>query len=183
MEKCDSQPRRCEGPQADMPLRPFLYRKDLRMAATERKAQTPRWTTASREAFLARLAETSNVSASARAAGMPVSSVYALRRKSPEFRIAWGHSLAEGYARLEASLLETALKKARGAVDPDELRRDAQKHRLALSLLAQHRPSIKAMLPSRLPTAPKQVKAMIMERVAQMQQRLEAAEAGNASNG
>ena len=158
------------------------------MGAIGRKARARRWTTAGREAFLARLAETSNVSASARAAGMPVSSVYALRRKSPEFRVAWGESLAVGYARLEASLLETALGKVRGAVDPDELRRDAQKHRLALSLLAQHRPSIKAMLPSRPPIVPGHVKAMIMERVVQMQQRLEVAEAddaeaGHASNG
>ena len=151
------------------------------MAATERKVRG--WTKAGREAFLTRLAETSNVSASARAAGMPVSSVYALRRKSPEFRIAWGDSLAEGYARLEASLLETALGKARGAVDPDELKRDAQKHRLALSLLAQHRPSIKAMLPARPTIVPRQVKVMIMERVAQMQQRLEVAEAHDASDG
>lgn len=44
------------------------------MAATEQK--TRGWTKAGREAFLARLAETSNVSASARAAAMPVSSVY-----------------------------------------------------------------------------------------------------------
>ena len=153
------------------------------MTATGRTAQARGWTKAGREAFLARLAETSNVSASARAAGMPVSSVYALRRKSPEFRAAWGDALAEGYARLEASLLETALGKAGGAVDPDELKREAQKHRLALSLLAQHRPSIKAMLPSRPPVVPKQVKAMIMERVVQMQHRLEVAKADNAPNG
>ena len=151
------------------------------MAATKRKAQA--WNKVAREAFLAKLAETSNDTAAARTAGMPVSSVYALRRKSPEFRIAWGASLAEGYARLEASLLETALRKSRGAVDSEELKRDAQKHRLALSLLAQHRPSIKAMLPSRPPIVPRLVKAMILERVAQMQQRLEVAEASDASNG
>lgn len=153
------------------------------MAEDRPRVRTPGWTKAAREAFLAALAETSNVAASARAADMPVSSVYALRRKSPEFRIEWGAALAEGYARLEASLLEAALKKATGAADPEDLKRDAQQHRLGLSLLAQHRPSVKGMVASAPLTDPKALKARIIERIALMHQRIEAARADDAANG
>ena len=162
---------------------PFLCREDLRMLAAKQKEKARGWTKASRETFLAKLAETSNVAASARAAIMPVSSVYALRRKSPDFRIAWGEALAEGYARLEASLLETVFEKASGPVDPDKLKRDAQKHRLALSLLAQHRPAVKGMMAPPRSVDPKELKARIMERIALMHERIEAARADDDPNG
>lgn len=51
-----------------------------------------------RARFLDHLAETANVSASARAAGVASSAVYAERRRSPAFRDAWALALAEGYA-------------------------------------------------------------------------------------
>ena len=68
------------------------------MAARKSPAKRPGWTKAARSVFLAELAETANVAASARKAGMPVSSVYALRIKSPEFRLDWSEALAEGMA-------------------------------------------------------------------------------------
>jgi hypothetical protein len=43
-----------------------------------------------RSLFLDHLAQTANVSASARAAGVGSSAVYAERRRSPAFRDAWG---------------------------------------------------------------------------------------------
>lgn len=145
------------------------------MAVTKTKAKPQTWTKGCRESFLTRLAETSNVAASARTAKMPVGSVYALRRKSPEFRAAWAEALAEGYARLEASLLEAALKKVSGAVDVDELKRQAQGHRLGLSLLAQHRPSVKGAVIA-VPTFDgKALKRILIERIGQMHQRIEAA--------
>lgn len=183
MEKCDSQPGCCEGPQAETPLRPFSCRKDLRMAAKEEKPRARGWTKAARAAFLAKLAETANVAASAREARMPVSSVYALRLKSPEFRFAWGEALAEGYARLEASLLEAALGKARGTADPDTLKREAARHRLGLSLLAQHRPAVKGMTSLSRPADARQLRARIMDRIALMHQRIETAKADDAPNG
>ncbi|WP_432814112.1 hypothetical protein [Sphingorhabdus sp.] len=57
-----------------------------------------------RAQFLDHLAQTANVSASARAAGVKGSAVYAERRRTPAFRDAWALALAEGYARLETDL-------------------------------------------------------------------------------
>lgn len=153
------------------------------MAAKGQRTKRPGWTKAARAAFLAKLAETANVAASAREAGMPVSSVYALRLKSPEFRFEWGEALAEGYARLEASLLEAALGKVRGTADPDALKREAARHRLGLSLLAQHRPAVKGMMPPSRKVDTGQLKARIMDRIALMHQRIEAAKADDAAHG
>lgn len=58
------------------------------------------------ELFLARLAETSNVSAAADAAGLSTATVYARRRSDPQFNERWFEALAEGYDRLEMDLLE-----------------------------------------------------------------------------
>jgi len=153
------------------------------MTARKAPAKRPGWTKAARSVFLAELAETANVAASARKAGMPVSSVYALRIKSPEFRLDWSEALAEGYARLEASLLEAALGKGRGTVDPDVLKRDAARHRLGLSLLAQHRPAVKGMAPASRKVDPAQLKARILDRIALMHQRAEAAKSDVAPHG
>lgn len=153
------------------------------MAAKNGKPKGRGWTKAARGAFLAKLAETANVAASAREAGMPVSSVYALRLKSPEFRFEWGEALAEGYARLEASLLEAALGKARGTAEPDALKREAARQRLGLSLLAQHRPAVKGMAPGSRRADARQTKARIMDRIALMHQRIEAAKADDAAHG
>lgn len=58
------------------------------------------------EKFLARLAETSNVSVSAAEADLSTASVYARRRSDPGFARRWFDALAEGYDRLEMDLLE-----------------------------------------------------------------------------
>lgn len=95
-----------------------------------------------RAQFLDHLAETANVSASARAAGVASSAVYAERRRSPAFRDAWALALAEGYARLETDLLAEALQTASGRTADGTLKARAQKHRLAISLLSAHRASV-----------------------------------------
>lgn len=77
--------------------------------------------------FLDHLAETANVSASARAAGVASSAVYAERRRSPAFREAWALALAEGYARLETDLLAEALQTASGRTADGTLKARAQK--------------------------------------------------------
>lgn len=56
--------------------------------------------------FLARLGETSNVTAAAEAATISVSQVYKRRRENPEFSRAWFDALAEGYDNLEIELLQ-----------------------------------------------------------------------------
>lgn len=59
-----------------------------------------------RKPFLAELAATSNVAASARAAGIATGTAYALRRTDPGFYRAWQEALCEGYDHLEMSLLQ-----------------------------------------------------------------------------
>ena len=61
-----------------------------------------------REAFLEHLAATCNVTASAQAAGVHVTTVYCCRMRDDGFRADWGAALEQGYARLEAALIERA---------------------------------------------------------------------------
>ena len=63
-----------------------------------------------RAIFLEHLAATCNVQASAKAAGVAVSTVYANRMRDAGFRADWDAALAQGYARLEAALIERALR-------------------------------------------------------------------------
>lgn len=59
-------------------------------------------------AFLDHLAETSNVSVSARRAGVSRSAVYRLRATSPAFSNGWQTAIATGYDELEFRMLKTA---------------------------------------------------------------------------
>jgi hypothetical protein len=61
----------------------------------------PKWS----KAFLAELAASSNVSASARNAGISTSTAYEMRRVNPEFNRRWLQALCEGYDHLEMELL------------------------------------------------------------------------------
>ncbi len=96
-----------------------------------------------RKLFLEHLALTSNVAASARKAGVASSRGYALKRKNPDFARDWQAALSEGFARLEAELLAEALRTISGKVSDATLKSRAQKHRLALALLAMHRSSVR----------------------------------------
>ena len=58
-----------------------------------------------RRAFLAALAETSNVTAACAAAGVHPSRPYKVRRLEPEFARAWRSALLEGYDNLEIEVL------------------------------------------------------------------------------
>lgn len=61
----------------------------------------PEWS----KAFLAELAATSNVTASASKAGIHTWQAYEARRTRPEFNRAWQQALCEGYDHLEMELL------------------------------------------------------------------------------
>ena len=70
-------------------------------------------------AFLAALAETSNVARAARQAGTNTSTVYETRRRSRDFARKWQAALCEGYDNLEMDLLcrqrEGEIRRAPGA--------------------------------------------------------------------
>lgn len=98
--------------------------------------------------FLEALAESSNVAASARAAGVTGNAMYRERRRNAGFAARWHEALCEGFARLEAELLSEALVAPSGNVKDATLKSRAQKYRLGLALLAAHRSAVRgAKLP------------------------------------
>lgn len=138
------------------------------------KADAPRLNAAIRKAFLAHLAETANVSASARIAGISGGAVYAERRRLPAFLADWQDALAEGYVRLEADLLAEALQAANGKTSDGTLKARAQKHRLGISLLNAHRASVKGPAASSAVTARVDLgalKAQLTLKLTQMRER------------
>ena len=66
-----------------------------------RKPSFDKWS----KAFLAELAATSNVTASAKKAGVCTSTAYDARRGNPEFNRKWQQALCDGYDFLELELL------------------------------------------------------------------------------
>ncbi|MET1755038.1 hypothetical protein ABVV53_06130 [Novosphingobium sp. RD2P27] len=84
-------------------------------ARRSRAVEEKRW----RKLFLAHLAATSNVTASAKAAGVSTSRAYDARRSDPGFYRQWQEALCEGYEHLEMALLqrlrEGEIKPASGA--------------------------------------------------------------------
>lgn len=93
--------------------------------------------------FLEALAESSNVAASARAAGVSGDAMYRERRRNAGFAARWHEALCEGFARLEAELLSEALVAPSGNVKEATLKSRAQKYRLGLALLAAHRAAVR----------------------------------------
>ena len=71
------------------------------------------------EAFLNYLANSCNVTRSARRAGLAYSTLYDMRHRDEAFAARWQAALAAGYDRLEMALVEAALL-ATGAVDIDD---------------------------------------------------------------
>ena len=138
-----------------------------------------------RSLFLDHLAQTANVAASARAAGVSSNAVYAERRRTPAFRDAWALALAEGYARLETDLLAEALPTPSGRTADGTLKARAQKHRLAIALLSTHRASVKGGAPVAAAAKPAQpdlatLKAQLVLKLTQMRQRAEESAAARA---
>jgi hypothetical protein len=92
--------------------------------------------------FLAELATSSNVTASAKKAGVPIPTVYETRRRNPEFYRAWQQALCEGYDHLEMELLlrlrTGEIKRAAGAKVGVRTFENA----VALRQLAAHKDSV-----------------------------------------
>ncbi len=144
---------------------------------TKRKAEAPgkRLNSSTRRRFLDHLAETANVSASAKVAGISSSSAYAERRRLPGFRELWASALAEGYARLETDLLAEALQSANANITDGTLKARAQKHRLGIALLNAHRTSVKGGITNNIPVAATldlpTLKAQLILKLTQMRER------------
>jgi hypothetical protein len=105
------------------------------------KARANGWTAKRRGIFIDHLAATSNVTASAREAGMNPRSAFRLRERDPQFADEWDGALGNADARLDGKLIvyaETRGKtEAAEGEEADELAGfDPQ---LALQLLSLHR--------------------------------------------
>ncbi|MDF7777399.1 hypothetical protein P1X14_19235 [Sphingomonas sp. AOB5] len=96
-----------------------------------------RLTRAVQGVFLDQLAGTCNVRASARAAGIDPTSVYALRRRDARFAGEWLEALRAGYDLLETELVGHALRG--GAGDTIEDGAGPVAVDVALKLLTAHR--------------------------------------------
>jgi hypothetical protein len=111
-----------------------------------RKAKPNSWTKTRREAFLAELAYSCNVTRAHDAAGMGQRSAYVLRQRDPQFARLWQEALALGYERLEAALVRRALEVTGAlAIDAAEARAEpvaAMNVDQAIKLLEQHRRSV-----------------------------------------
>lgn len=99
---------------------------------TQDERVSPRW----RTDFLAALAETSNVTAAAAAAGVNTSRPYGLKRSQPDFARAWREALCEGYDNLELELLH---RLRFGEPKDSDAKFDNAN---ALRLLSQHRETV-----------------------------------------
>ncbi len=91
--------------------------------------------------FLAELAATSNVSASALKAKVSTSNAYETRRQNPEFNREWQRALCEGYDHLEMELLHRLRS---GEVKPAGTAKRGKRsfdNATAFRLLAAHRES------------------------------------------
>lgn len=132
--------------------------------------------------FLESLAESSNVAASARAAGVTGNAMYRERRRNDAFAARWHEALCEGFARLEAELLSEALVAPSGNVKDATLKSRAQKYRLGLALLAAHRAAVRgAKLPGGGGTATQgSAKERLRAKLYAMQEQMEAEAADEA---
>ena len=144
------------------------------MAKTILSTENTRLNAVKRKIFLGHLAQTANVSASARLANLNSSAIYAERLRSPEFRAKWAEALAEGYARLEADLLAEALQAANGRTSDGTMKARAQKHRLGIALLGVHRASVKGSVAQSLRVEKidlRAIKAKLILQLTQMRER------------
>ena len=119
--------------------------------------------------FLDYLAESSNVSESARKANISVSRAYKVRRSEPEFARQWLAALYEGYLHLEMEVV-------RRLRDGDQQTNSSDKYDFAnaIRLLAAHRENAARAEASERNVSAAQVRASIDRKVQAIRQQLNA---------
>lgn len=124
-----------------------------------------------RSEFMAKLAETSNVTASAAAAGVHISRVYKVKRLEADFARAWHDALLEGYDALEMEVLHRMR-----FGDPVGSDRKFD-NGTALRLLAQHREAVERHRAIRRNADVADVRAAIEARLLQLRDQVNARQA------
>lgn len=134
---------------------------------------TARWT----KAFLAALADSSNVAAAARSAGIDASTAYQKRRQDNDFDRQWQIALCEGYDNLEMELLHRLrtgeLKTLPGAKKTNRSFDNAT----AFRLLAVHRESAVRQRSAREHVSVSEIRASIDRKVEELRLRVVSAKA------
>ncbi len=118
--------------------------------------------------FLAALAETSNIKASAKTANVPLATVYRLRKADRQFAGDWQAALFEGYASLEMEVLGYLRA-------PDTSPKIDVAN--ALRLLAAHKETITKERAKRASVSAAEVRASIERKVQVLRKQVEADEA------
>jgi hypothetical protein len=150
-----------------------VRRKDVRATApgataAERETLHQNW----RAEFLAKLAETSNVSRACEHAGVSPSTVYDLRRRDTSFAGRWLDALCEGYDNLEMEMLYH-LRNGESP-EPGAARFNFA---VALRMLLAHRDSVSREKARRVHVTVAEVRASIDRKVAEMRERVLAVKA------
>ena len=78
-----------------------------------------RWSEEAEAVFLDHLAASCNVTVSAKEAGFSPEAIYRRRRNDPAFAQRWQAALEQGYARIEALLVQRATEALEGFADLD----------------------------------------------------------------
>ena len=107
-----------------------------------RKRSPRSWSKARAADFLQVVAETCNVSEACRQSGLAMTVAYRRRKMDAAFRAAWLESIAIGYQRLEAVLLDRAFNGTERVItrrDGSEERVREYPNHIALKLLQMHR--------------------------------------------
>lgn len=144
-------------------------------ATTQHTAQhpEPHWVAE----FLAALADTSNVAAAARKAGIDASTAYQRRRHDHEFNRRWQVALCEGYDNLEMELL---YRLRTGELKPASGTKRASRsfdNATALRLLAAHRESTTRERAQRGHVSAEEIRAAIDRKVDELRRRVMEAKA------
>jgi len=148
-----------------------------------------RWSDAAEAVFLEELAATCNVTAAAEAAGFSTTAVYQRRMRWPGFAAAWAEAVEQGYARIEAMLVERATDSLRSTsilrqAQDEREDRPAPTFAEALNLLRLHRASVRGGAPQDYRAREKapdmdEVRASILRKI----EAIERADAGKAARG
>lgn len=107
-----------------------------------------------RNKFLKKLAQTANVSLSARHAGISKSALYVHRQKTPSFAAAWDDALGEALDALEQAVIERAVQGVEKPVFFGGEQIGAVRNysdALAMFMLRAHRPEVYARLSAEPP--------------------------------
>ena len=121
--------------------------------------------------FLEHLAQTSNVSAAAKAAKVDISTVYRLRRSDAAFYAAWRAALLEGYDNLEMELLgRLRLGELEGGKSKERARRKYE-NAAAIRVLLAHRQTISEERARREAVSEEEVLASINAKIDKLRER------------